>query len=133
MYVNKGSNGAGQLVFMHYVTARTVAVVHCATTVTMPTDMSTTAAPMTTTKPPTVLFDMKSHKAMVVAADGCYEYHMNHQDTLDHANNLAALTQRIIDAWTARKNTQETGHHHIDHMTPEITTACASLPVYSFD
>ena len=34
------------------------------------------------------------HKAMVVAADGCYEYHMNHQDTLDYANNLAALTVR---------------------------------------
>ncbi|XP_052213686.1 uncharacterized protein LOC127832305 isoform X2 [Dreissena polymorpha] len=118
----------------------TVAVVHCATTVTMPTDMpttaapmTTTAAPMTTTTPPTVLFDMKHHKAMVVAADGCYEYHMNHQDTLDYANNLAALTQRVIDAWMARTNTQETGHNHINHMTPEIVAACASLPVYSFD
>ncbi|XP_052213689.1 uncharacterized protein LOC127832306 [Dreissena polymorpha] len=101
-----------------------VTVVNCATTVTMPP---------TTTVPPTVLFDMHHHKGMVVAADGCYEYHMNHQDILDHASNLTALTQRVIVAWTARTNTQETGHNHIDHMTTEIKTACASRPVYTFD
>jgi len=31
------------------------------------------------------------HKAMIVASDGCYEYHMNHQDVQDHDGNLAAL------------------------------------------
>jgi len=31
------------------------------------------------------------HKAMVVASDGCYEYHMNHQDSLDFNSNHAAL------------------------------------------
>jgi len=31
------------------------------------------------------------HKAMIVASDGCYEYHMQHQDVVDHGSNLAAL------------------------------------------
>ena len=30
-------------------------------------------------------------------------------------------------------NIQESGHHHIDHMTQEIKTACASVPVYNFE
>jgi len=39
----------------------------------------------------------------------------------------------MLDELSRATNVVETGHHHIDHMTTEITSACAALPVYSWD
>ncbi|XP_045165458.2 uncharacterized protein LOC123529267 isoform X2 [Mercenaria mercenaria] len=82
-----------------------------------------------------ILYDMKHHKAMIVRSDGCYEYHMDHQDVLDSQNDATrpTLEARMLQELSTAINIQETGHHHIDHMTQEIKTACAALTVYSFD
>ena len=52
---------------------------------------------------------------------------------IDLIHKRLLFQQRIRDAWMARTNVQETGHNHINHMSQEIVSACASLPVYSFD
>ncbi|XP_052778587.1 uncharacterized protein LOC128216033 [Mya arenaria] len=130
-----GANG--YIASRHSDQARAFAAVECATTVTMPptstmdmptTTMAMTAAPSAITS---ILYDTKHHKAIIVATDGCYEYHMTHQDMLDHAGNSAALEQRITEAFNSRTGAQEMGHNHINHMTSAIVNACAALPVYS--
>ncbi|XP_060579538.1 uncharacterized protein LOC132736428 [Ruditapes philippinarum] len=89
----------------------------------------------TTVSPVKILYDFHHKKAMIVRADGCYEYHMNHQDTVDAKDDTArpVLEARMLAELATAINIVETGHHHIDHMTQEIKTACASLPVYGWD
>ncbi|KAL4227775.1 hypothetical protein ACF0H5_013211 [Mactra antiquata] len=92
-----------------------------------------------TTMPPSlsanILYDTKHHKAMIVRADGCYEYHLDHQDMLDMADDAArpVLEARMLAELATAINIQAVGHNHINHMTSEITTACENLPVYQWD
>ncbi|XP_052762036.1 uncharacterized protein LOC128204678 [Mya arenaria] len=89
----------------------------------------------TTVSPAQILYDVKHHKAMIVMSDGCYEYHLNHQDMEDQKNDAtkAILEARMLAELAMAINKQEMGHHHIDHMSNEIQTACASVPVYSWE
>merc|ERR1712179_529093 len=113
----------------------------CAAAVAMTT--TTSGPPMTTTMDQAtttmmnakVLYDMKHHKAMIVKDDGCYEYAMNHQDVMDAQNDAtrATLEARTLSELATAINVQESGHHHIDHMSQEIKSACASLPVYQWE
>ncbi|KAJ8310345.1 hypothetical protein KUTeg_012210 [Tegillarca granosa] len=92
---------------------------------------ATTAAPTVSA----ILYDLKHHKAIIVRTDGCYEYHMAHQDMLmyEDQSQRPTLEKKILDALSSTTATHEMGHHHIDHMTPEIVSACASLPIYGFN
>ncbi|KAJ8309989.1 hypothetical protein KUTeg_011854 [Tegillarca granosa] len=101
-----------------------------ASTMAASTMAASTAGPAVTK----ILYDLKHHKAIIVRTDGCYEYHMNHQDLeMAKDDNLKhLLEQKMTDALNAATAIHEMGHHHIDHMSSEITTACASVPVYAF-
>merc|ERR1712179_134828 len=81
-----------------------------------------------------IFYDFKHHVAMVVRPDGCFELHLNHQD-MQNAQNPATqpdLETRIFADLASATDIHESGHHHIDHFTTEITTACMNLPVYKY-
>ena len=40
---------------------------------------------------------------------------------------------RILLELSHATNVHEVGHSHVDHLTEEITSACAALPVYAWD
>ncbi|KAJ8309990.1 hypothetical protein KUTeg_011855 [Tegillarca granosa] len=80
------------------------------------------------------LYDFAHHKAFMVKSDGCYEYHMNHHEVLQaQDNNLRHLLEAKMVEALANATVHEIGHHSIDHLSSEIKTACASVPVYSFE
>merc|ERR1712179_35239 len=112
-----GPTGATDAVTTMGPTGATDAVTTMAPSDATTATVAPTAAP-TVTK---VLFDLKHHKAIIVRTDGCYEYHMNHQEILqaDDANLRKLLEDKMIKALEAATETHETGHHHIDHMTQE--------------
>ncbi|XP_062617654.1 uncharacterized protein LOC134279309 [Saccostrea cucullata] len=83
-----------------------------------------------------VLYDRKHHRAIIVRpGTGCYEYHMNHQESQDSNDDALrpALETKMIDKLNCSTDIHEVGHHSIDHLTSEIKTACSTVPVYGFD
>ncbi|XP_056000739.1 uncharacterized protein LOC130048254 [Ostrea edulis] len=83
-----------------------------------------------------VMYDRKHHKAIIYRpGTGCYEYHMNHQESQDsYDDNLRpALEAEMIASLDCSTDIHEVGHHSIDHLSQEIKTACSAVPVYRFD
>ncbi|XP_061195515.1 uncharacterized protein LOC133203749 [Saccostrea echinata] len=83
-----------------------------------------------------VMYDQKHHKAIIYRpGTGCYEYHMNHQESQDSFDDALRpdLEIKMIEKLNCSTDIHEVGHHSIDHLTTEIRNACASVPVYRFD
>nr|XP_022302751.1 uncharacterized protein LOC111110511 [Crassostrea virginica] len=83
-----------------------------------------------------VLYDQKHHRAVIVRpGEGCYEYHMNHEELTQSQNTASrpALEAKMIAALNCSPTKTEVGHHSIDHLGQDIKTACRDVPVYGFD
>eukprot|EP00105_Crassostrea_gigas_P031201 XP_011453812.1 PREDICTED: uncharacterized protein LOC105346800 [Crassostrea gigas] len=83
-----------------------------------------------------VLYDHKHHRAVIVRpGEGCYEYHMNHQESADSKDDALrpALEAKMIAALNCSPSKTEVGHHSIDHLGQDIKTACSGIPIYGFE
>lgn len=50
---------------------------------------------------------------------------------LNRKNSI--LQKKIIDALDCSHDIHEVGHHSIDHLSADIKSTCAPVPVYGFD
>ncbi|XP_022302715.1 uncharacterized protein LOC111110492 [Crassostrea virginica] len=83
-----------------------------------------------------ILYDTKHHKAVIYRpGTGCYVYHLNHEETQESYDDSMRpdLEKKISAALDCSNDIHEVGHHSIDHLSAEIKTMCASVPVYGFD
>ncbi|XP_048754308.1 uncharacterized protein LOC125665613 [Ostrea edulis] len=83
-----------------------------------------------------VLYDFKHHIAVIVRPGvGCYEYHMNHQETSDAQDDALrpGLETKMLAKLNCSSTVTEQGHHSVDHLSSEIRQACTGIPIYGFE
>lgn len=67
------------------------------------------------------------------AATAQYPKHSLNVYVFKNTHHFVSLQARMLQELSMATSIHETGHNHINHMTQEIRSACASLPVYAFD